>query len=104
MLKLHVIGGLLAAAMALPVMAASAESGKSTTAEPAKPAITEKIEVTAKVDPSFAFTGAEGGWEVVQHAYGRVDGRIAHVDNLTHPDYPIAKVALEDMVQRYPGA
>ncbi len=97
------IAAVFAGTMAMPALATTTSSEKE--GGDGKVVAMERIEVTAVADPSFtAEDGANVSHEFTQHAYGRVDGRWMHVDKLTHPDYPFARVAAADMEQQYPGA
>ncbi len=111
MLKLNlVLAAVAAAALALPAVAAtSVDQGSGE----AKMKVGEPIVVEASRfgalpgDPAFAFTGAEGGWEVVQHSYGRIDGRFGHTDKLVHSDAPFVRYTTAEamgIVPMYPGA
>jgi len=108
MLKLNlVLAAVAAAALALPAVAASsADQGSSeANVRVAEPIVVEASRLAG--DPAFAFTGAEGGWEVVQHSYGRIDGRWGHTDKLVHSDAPFVRYTTAEamgIVPQYPGA
>ena len=111
MLKLNlVVAAVAAAAFALPAVAASTAGEGSIEAKKAgEPIVVEASRFAALPggDPGFAFTGAEGGWEVVQHSYGRIDGVWGHTDKLVHSDAPFVRYTTAEamgIVQEYPGA
>ena len=110
MSKLHIaLAAIFASAIALPAMATGGHSEKEAVEQAAPEAqalsTQEPIVVIGYADVNFSSDfDTEGSPELVQHSYDRVDGQWKDVDNLSHPDYPFAKVAIEDMVQQYPGA
>jgi len=110
MSKLHIaLAALFAGAIALPAMATGGNSEKEAleqaAPEPQVYSTEEPIVVIAYNDVNFSSDfDTEGSPELVQYSYDWVDGQWKDVDNLSHPDYPFAKVAIEDMVQQYPGA
>ena len=110
MLKLNlVLAAVAAAALALPAVAAStADQGSNEATKAGDPIVVEASRFGALPgDPGFAFNGAEGGWEVVQHSYGRIDGRWGHTDKLVHSDAPFVRYTTAEamgIVQEYPGA
>lgn len=109
MLKLNlVVAAVAAAAFALPAVAAST-AGEGSIKKAGEPIVVEASRFAALPggDPGFAFTGAEGGWEVVQHSYGRIDGVWGHTDKLVHSDAPFVRYTTAEamgIVQEYPGA